>query len=201
MNRFWQTASSIAALVAGAGVAHAATYDFTFTAPAGAVLASGTLTTADTATVPGGYAITGITGSVTGVGAITGLIDDPYSPNDAFYFFGTDSISATDPDNLAGYFFDNILFEGSMPLLDGSGLAFKVGDTPVNIFDDPATYGAGPYQYDLSTPSPTATYSSAQGAFAITASVPEPASWMLMIAGFGFVGAAMRWRRPAVRFV
>lgn len=33
-----------------------------------------------------------------------------------------------------------------------------------------------------------------------TAAVPEPASWMLMIGGFGAIGAAMRRRRVAVRF-
>ena len=33
-----------------------------------------------------------------------------------------------------------------------------------------------------------------------TAPVPEPASWMLMIGGFGAIGAAMRRRRVAVRF-
>jgi len=33
-----------------------------------------------------------------------------------------------------------------------------------------------------------------------TPSVPEPASWMMMIAGFGAVGAAMRRRKPAVSF-
>jgi hypothetical protein len=29
-------------------------------------------------------------------------------------------------------------------------------------------------------------------------SVPEPASWMLLIAGFGMVGSAMRRRNAAV---
>ena len=35
---------------------------------------------------------------------------------------------------------------------------------------------------------------------AATAAVPEPATWGLMIAGFGLVGAAMRRRQTAVRF-
>ena len=33
-----------------------------------------------------------------------------------------------------------------------------------------------------------------------TAAVPEPASWMLMIGGFGAIGAAMRRRKVAVSF-
>ena len=35
---------------------------------------------------------------------------------------------------------------------------------------------------------------------ALTAAVPEPASWAMMIGGFGMVGAAMRRRKVAVRF-
>jgi len=46
---------------------------------------------------------------------------------------------------------------------------------------------------------------SGQGAFGIddinlNGAVPEPASWALMLGGFGLAGAAMRRRRTAVRF-
>ncbi len=33
--------------------------------------------------------------------------------------------------------------------------------------------------------------------FAPTSAVPEPATWAMMIAGFGVVGGAVRRRRPA----
>jgi hypothetical protein len=33
-----------------------------------------------------------------------------------------------------------------------------------------------------------------------TGAVPEPASWALMLGGFGLVGGAMRSRKAAVRF-
>ena len=36
--------------------------------------------------------------------------------------------------------------------------------------------------------------------FPATAAVPEPASWALMLVGFGLVGGALRQRRTAVRF-
>lgn len=36
---------------------------------------------------------------------------------------------------------------------------------------------------------------------AISAAVPEPASWAMMIAGFGFVGAAARRRRPVASVI
>jgi hypothetical protein len=35
---------------------------------------------------------------------------------------------------------------------------------------------------------------------ALTSAVPEPASWAMMIAGFGVVGGALRRRRVSVRF-
>lgn len=35
----------------------------------------------------------------------------------------------------------------------------------------------------------------------VTGGVPEPASWALMIAGFGMVGGALRRRRPGLRLV
>ena len=34
----------------------------------------------------------------------------------------------------------------------------------------------------------------------ISTSVPEPASWALMLGGFGLIGGVMRSRRPSVRF-
>jgi hypothetical protein len=34
----------------------------------------------------------------------------------------------------------------------------------------------------------------------VNGAVPEPASWAMMIGGFGMVGAAMRRRRTAIRF-
>ena len=36
--------------------------------------------------------------------------------------------------------------------------------------------------------------------YSISAAVPEPASWAMMIGGFALVGSAMRRKRPAVRF-
>jgi hypothetical protein len=29
--------------------------------------------------------------------------------------------------------------------------------------------------------------------------VPEPASWVMMIAGFGLAGAALRWRKSSAQ--
>lgn len=48
------------------------------------------------------------------------------------------------------------------------------------------------YSFDL--------YAAGAGSYSISyAAIPEPASWALLILGFGAVGAALR-RRPAVRF-
>lgn len=43
-------------------------------------------------------------------------------------------------------------------------------------------------------------YSNNDGSFTLSvAAIPEPASWALMIAGFGLAGAAMRRRRQSIR--
>jgi hypothetical protein len=53
-------------------------------------------------------------------------------------------------------------------------------------FTDDTTHGSGfDHEWDAAPPS---------------SDVPEPASWAMMIGGFGLVGAAMRRRRVAVRF-
>jgi hypothetical protein len=51
----------------------------------------------------------------------------------------------------------------------------------IDILDQPATLGASSFNYSLVS----------------NAAVPEPASWALMILGFGLVGSAMRRRSKA----
>mgnify|MGYP000966313315 CR=1 FL=1 len=63
-----------------------------------------------------------------------------------------------------------------------------------------ATYGSTSH---LSFALPTnVTFTSASGTFlsATTSAVPEPATWAMMLAGFGLIGASMR-RRVAIRAV
>jgi hypothetical protein len=48
----------------------------------------------------------------------------------------------------------------------------------------------------------TTIFAGSPGVLAVTAAVPEPATWAMMIGGFGMVGGAMRYRRrqPKVSF-
>jgi len=48
---------------------------------------------------------------------------------------------------------------------------------------------------------PASFYNDNGGFVTVTTSVPEPASWALMIGGFGLVGAALRRRGIAARAV
>lgn len=59
---------------------------------------------------------------------------------------------------------------------------------------------AGYFSFDGTHPTAAvhrALYQDIQRRFGITAAVPEPSTWMMLILGFGFVGAAMRRQRRA----
>lgn len=78
--------------------------------------------------------------------------------------------------------------------LDGTGLRFftAAGNDIRFFFQDTVS------QYRVNTFSPGASaYVTATSA--AVAGVPEPASWAMMIAGFGLLGAAARQRRQFVR--
>lgn len=64
---------------------------------------------------------------------------------------------------------------------------------------------AGRVTYDFGTQKLSSiTFASDRAAFEIddiVAAAPEPATWLMMIAGFGFVGAALRRRRKATAFL
>ncbi len=75
----------------------------------------------------------------------------------------------------------------------------------VAYWDWTSSQTTGPSRYVDAVYGDYATIDSRQGAFAIqgtiaaadTGSVPEPASWALMLGGFGMVGGALRSRRKA----
>ena len=98
-------------------------------------------------------------------------------------------------------------FDDQNALFDG-GLAtytFGGGPAPVSLaFDNQAGFQT----FALNTAGVTSVRISSPSAFAIdnvvlngsTSAVPEPASWAMMIAGFGAVGAAMRRGRRVRAF-
>lgn len=149
-----------------ASPASAATYMFSYTTFDG-ISASGTFVTEDTQSF-GGYLVTDVTGARQG-DAITG------------YDFFADS--------------DQLLFPSGPRYVDGSGITYEIGDYSYNIYDSGGLYqefvyltadgGGGPgigHTISSFTVTPAAP------------AVPEPATWAMMVAGFGFVGSVLRRR-------
>ena len=81
---------------------------------------------------------------------------------------------------------DNLLFVGQSPLLTGGGFSFN------GAFGNRNIYWNGNNYRDFGQADVTFSIS------AITAGVPEPATWALMLIGFGAMGVALRRRRAAV---
>lgn len=174
MSKF---AFGIAALAALASPAAAAQYvvnfDTTSTIFGGAFQTlRSTITTSNTSTQIGGqtaFAITGISGTLNG-GAITGLFDAPGSPT--YYLFTT-----------------------GPTFLDGSGVRFNAGGyTNIAFFHQdnvPAT------EYRINGGGTISAFGTAS-ATAVGGAVPEPATWAMMIGGFGAIGGTLRYRRRKV---
>ena len=70
---------------------------------------------------------------------------------------------------------------GSLPLTVTYGSAISIGDTIGYFVDKQGVYGGDSTGVN----------------FAVTTSIPEPATWSLMIAGFALVGVGMRLTRQA----
>ncbi len=170
-----------AVLLAPAPGASAASFTWSYAGTHGYVVSgSGTLTA--TSLGGGAYAVTSISGTRNGV-AITGLTDYAGDDNQVYTTF---------------------------PSLDYPGLAFLVGGSAFNVYydttDGPASpgdpYACGFAGYCEIGPGVPGT-SGLDGpdpinpiAFTLTP-VPEPATWALMLAGFGGLGVALRRRRVA----
>ena len=157
--------------LASTAPASAAMYDFSFSGSG--TTGTGVFTTSDTTSLNarGGYTAFAIT-SITGTlngSAITGLSG----------FQGS----------------DNLYYTTGPAFLDGSGVGFTsaAGQSASLFYQDSAQ------SYRITTVSPfaagfvSATSSPAAGA------VPEPASWAMMLSGFGLVGAGLR--RSTVKMV
>ncbi|HMI20813.1 MAG TPA: PEPxxWA-CTERM sorting domain-containing protein [Sphingomonas sp.] len=157
----------------------AAATDYHFTITGAGISASGTVTVDETipfanaypcgtcATGPG-YLVTGISGFING-----------------------DPITGVAPlGSIAGN--NNLLYPTSNPTLDWGDLGFITATTSYDAFNanyrghpgDYLAFGNGDiYQHPIS--------------FALSSAVPEPASWALMLGGFGMVGGALRGRKRA----
>ena len=163
-------ALAIGALASTSAMA-AQNYDWTFTNGA-TTIASGTLTTG--AADNGGFDVTALSGnvivSVDGVsGAITSFT--PGSGNDGVFIW------------------DNIVYPAATPHIDNPGLLFDVGSTEFNIYNSAGGFPNGDIIANANN-----NFGGSSGTFNLTA-VPEPATWAMMLVGFGGLGVAMRSRR------
>ena len=167
---------SLFALAAGLTLAVAAPtiaaqYTFNFNGPG--LIGSGIFTTADTATVVGGenaFQIIGISGMVNG-----GAIDSLLAPGS---FLSN----------------NNLLFPTAPSFFDIGGVGFTYpGATNANLY-----YVSASSSYRLtSTPFSSKTLTSLS--LSPLASAPEPGTWLMMLAGFGMMGATLRGRRRMLR--
>lgn len=161
-----------AAALAFAGSAHAAeTFHLTYTTFADstsgpAVTVNATITAEGSGFGDNGFFVTGISGTR-----------------------GSEAISFNDN-------FDEIFFPGQADgtIVDGFGLTFFAGGLLYNFYRN----GAGDFAYhEFENGDP---FGVGRIVFANTVSltrvdaVPEPASWAMMIAGFGIVGGTARYR-------
>ena len=174
---------AIAAAGLAAATANAQTYDFSYQ-----------------------FSATGNTISGEFAGFITG---------DTFYFTGlnwfkVNGVTMTD----ATYFDSTDNFYGFAPgspsaKLDGSYLDFAIADAPIDSVSNLAILAVGDYTatgyVGADIAGATSTYGGNDGfelfnaanysATVTSAAIPEPASWALMLGGFGLAGGALRTRR------
>jgi hypothetical protein len=99
---------------------------------------------------------------------------------------------------------DRYQIDGFLPLYQALFLDSDGPTTLTNMPADgarfPATPGDTAFAFQWSrTLAPGASFSVSQlAAFLPADAVPEPASWALMIAGFGLLGGTVRWRRRSM---
>jgi hypothetical protein len=184
-------AGAAVALVLSAGAAQASTWVITYQADnAGDSPLSATLdlVASDTLNAVGGYDVTAISGDVDG-DTITGLIANPGQP-----------YASLSPDGL--FSFDNVIWPNGAPQLSNPGLLFTGASS-----DEYNLFSVGPTTYQLYKAAPFSGYlATSTGSISIaptlgdnlgqfSGGVPEPSSWVMMILGFGGIGALLRQRR------
>lgn len=177
LTRLLISAAAAAALLVCAATASADQFTINFLGSA----FSGTLNVDATLQSPGVYAIDSIGGNV-GFTPVTGLVPTTTSTGYSFYPL---------PDG-SHWFYDNLLFANSSPVLDNGGILFTLAGLaqPVNLFYDtqgefeiyigggnfPKDFVANPVQISVV---PT----------------PEPTAFVLALGGLGFLLAALATKK------
>ena len=168
MNKYLMGAAT-AVLAIASSPASAAEYVFSFNAAQ--FTAAGSFITSDTAGPGGGYDILTTTGTLTNT-----------NNNNMF--------TITGPTTFAGA--DNILFANTTPVLSFDGTSFLASNgLGINLY-----YSAANSAYRVFTSnSQFIAVTNFTLTEVVTGAVPEPASWAMMIGGFGLAGGALRRQR------
>jgi hypothetical protein len=172
----------------------------------------------------GSYIVTGINGTFSNANigisnaAITGIVashpgnptaDNLLAPHSFGFYTVASGIPAPDGHIAPGLSYDNLFYPAGSPqaasdypfhggFFDIYGLVFTLDDgNAVNLWSNGDFGGGAIYGAAVTDGETVLDYTENPVALA---AVPEPATWALMLAGFGLVGAAMR-RRHAARVV
>jgi hypothetical protein len=213
-------ATTVVALLGFGPLARAAVVDFSFSG--GGTSGSGLLTiTPDTVVgdPTGAYTITGASGifSDSNIGvsgaAITGLtpINPVNPPVGAPAPVSLSFLSVTNPPPMdTAISYDNLFYPGGSPItcagyplaggnLDVYGVLFTLsnGDV-VDLWSNGEIPGAVPLSYGVIVVNTAAAVVDYQPG-GLSLAIPEPATWSLMLAGFGLTGLAVRRRNPGAR--
>lgn len=146
-------------------------YSFDFMSSDSTYEATGVFNTSNTLNAASAYDILGITGSVLGAGggSITGLVSNPSQPY---------------PTTNYGFIYDNNF------VLNNNGVLFTVGSGSIwNLF----TEGAGFRLYTYDAEGSTGKVD--QLGTMVSAPVPEPETYAMMLAGLGLMGYVARRRK------
>jgi hypothetical protein len=138
--------------------------------------------------------------------------DDSFSTNYTWTIDSSPTPATSSPDDF--FTVDNVVVSGDRPVLGSFTLIpgtfkFYFGDDGFEGFDSDFGSYFGPQLFTGTVEAPTfktGTFALDDGAETLTISaaaggggVPEPASWTLMVLGFGGLGAALRQRRAGAR--
>jgi hypothetical protein len=177
------------AMLALAATAHAAKFNV-WAGHDGITNISAVITTRDTLNTVGGYDILSIEGTSTW-GTITGLITNPSQPYTSFYW--PDGHVTASYQSGAEWPFDNVLYDNGGAWFSENGVLFQTATAIWNL----AIYQGQDY-VGLSS---LGSFDATEWRIPIEVTrisdqaVPEPASWAMMIAGFGMIGGLLRSRR------
>jgi hypothetical protein len=155
--------------------------------------------------------------TIDGLGVFDDNLDGLAESHDVGLWNGAGSLlaSATVAAGTTDPLIDNFRYADVAPLTLQAGTYFigatwLSGDDPNVFTGDPGTvttvpqisYDAAAYASGGVLADPTSIVTAAQGYFGpnlLISSVPEPATWAMMVIGFGGLGAALRSRRRSAR--